>query len=210
MQRVDSLKCLSGLTTADDLFTSAVGIIWDDWWNHRPGGADNTFSPAAIGSVSALALGLAIARPNRRVIALDTDGSLLMNTGILCTLGAERPGNLTIMVLDNGIYESIGGTNVVGGPATHTSRRSDLARMAEAAGCDLTATVTDLHEFSEQAEAYLTDDRFGYLVARVDKERHHWPPEKRKPTDGVEDKYRFIRHIEAIEGITVHRALGKR
>lgn len=198
MRRVDVLKCLSGLTTADDLFTSAVGIIWDDWWNHRPDGADNTFSPAAIGSVSALALGLAIARPNRRVIALDTDGSLLMNTGILCTLGAERPGNLTILVLDNGIYESIGGS------PTLTSFNTDLAAMASGAGCTNCVTVDGLEAFETEAGRLLADGEFGLLVAKIQPGINRWAWEDRKPTDGVEDKYRFLRRMERQEGIVIH------
>jgi thiamine pyrophosphate-dependent acetolactate synthase large subunit-like protein len=198
LQRVDALKTLSGLTTTDDLFTSAVGIIWDDWWNYRPGGVDNTFSPAAIGSVSALALGLAIARPNRRVIALDTDGSLLMNTGILCTLGAERPSNLTILVLDNGIYESIGG------PLSLTSFNTDLAAMATGAGCTNCVTVDDIQAFETEVSRLLDDDEFGLLVAKIEPGINRWAWHERKPTDGVEDKYRFLRRMERQEGIVIH------
>jgi len=43
--------------------------------------------------------------PHRQIIAIETDGSILMNVGILCTMGAERPANLTIVVLDNELYE---------------------------------------------------------------------------------------------------------
>lgn len=208
MKVIEAVERLAALVKAEDLFISSIGQLWDDWWNHRPGGVDNTFFPTILGGVSPMAIGLAIALPHRRVVALETDGSMLMNASVLCTLANEQLPNLTVIVFDNGIYESIGGAGVVGGPATHTSHRSDLARMAEAAGCELSTTASELDDFSELAETYLNDDRFGYLVARVEQVRHSWPKDKLKPTDGVEDKYRFIRYVEQLENITVHRHLA--
>src|ERR1700704_267131 len=113
MQRFDVLKRVAEVTTAQDLFVTSIGATYDDWWNYKHD--DNTFFTTILGSVTNTALGLAVALPHRRIIALETDGSVLMNTGAMCTIGAERPPNLTIVVLDNGIYESIGG------PATHTA-----------------------------------------------------------------------------------------
>lgn len=198
MQRIDAIETLAGLVTEEDLFTTSVGILWDDWWNNRPGGVDNTFSPAAIGTVSPLALGIALALPHRRVIALDTDGSMLMNTGIMCTLGAERPPNLTIVVFDNEIYESIGGS------PTLTASNTDLAKMAEGAGCINTITVTDREDLALQAKKLLTDDAFGFLVVKIEPGIKKWEQKQRKPTDGVEDKYRFRRYIERLEGLRMY------
>jgi sulfopyruvate decarboxylase subunit beta len=198
MKRIDVVRSLAGLVTPEDLFISSIGALWDDWWNHRPGGADCTFSPGILGSVSSTALGLAIALPHRRVVALETDGSMLLNTGVMCTLGAERQPNLTVIVFDNGIYENIGG------PPTHTSRYTDLALMAAGAGCPLTDTVREVEGFSELATRYLTDDAFGFLVAKIEPGRHPWKPEERRPTDGIEDKYRFLRYVEQLERTTIH------
>lgn len=198
MQRIEAIESLAELVTEEDLFTTSVGILWDDWWNNRPGGVDNTFSPAAIGSVSPLALGIALALPHRRVIALDTDGSMLMNTGVMCTLGAERPPNLTIVVFDNQIYESIGGS------PTLTSNNTDLAKMAEGAGCINCVTVDDHEGLALEANRLLTDDEFGYLVVKIEPGIKKWEQEQRKPTDGVEDKYRFRRYVERLEGIRVY------
>lgn len=208
MKVIEVVESLADLVTADDLFISSIGQLWDDWWNHRPDGADDTFFPTILGGVSPTAIGLAIALPHRRVVALETDGSILMNPSVLCTLANEALSNLTVIVFDNGVYESIGGAKTAGGPATHTSRKADLARMAQGAGCEHCATTTELRDFARTAEGYLTDDAFGFLVARAEPTRHLWPPEKRKPTDGVEDKYRFIRYVEGLEDIVVHRHLG--
>lgn len=198
MKRIDAVRALSQLVAPDDLFISSIGGLWDDWWNLRPGRVDNTFSPGILGSVSSTALGLAIALPHRRVVALETDGSMLLNTGVMCTLGAERQPNLTVIVFDNGIYENIGG------PPTHTSRNTDLAAMAAGAGCPVTATVRDVEAFAELAQRYLDDDGFGFLVAKIEPGRYPWAPEERRPTDGIEDKYRFVRYIEQLEGTRIH------
>ena len=121
-----------------------------------------------------------------------------MNTGVLCTLGNERPGNLTVVVFDNEIYESIGS------PPTHTAKNTDLARMAEGAGCINCCTVKDLAELREAMNRMLTDDELGFVVAKIGPGVHEWPEEQRRRTDGVEDKYRFIRHVEKLEGISIH------
>jgi sulfopyruvate decarboxylase subunit beta len=148
--------------------------------------------------VSSTALGLAVALPHRRIVALETDGSMLLNTGILCTLGNERPPNLTVIIFDNQMYENIGGH------PTHTARNVDLAKMAEGAGCLNSLTVRDLESFSNTSERLLTDAELGVLVAKIQPGKHPWPWEKRKPTDGIEDKYRFMRHMERLEGIVIH------
>lgn len=198
MQRIEAIETLAELVTEEDLFTTSVGILWDDWWNNRPGGVDNTFSPAAIGSVTPLALGIALALPHRRVVALDTDGSMLLNTGVMCSLGLERPKNLTVVVFDNEIYESIGGS------ATLTAHNTDLAKMAEGAGCINCMTVDDHEGLALEAKRLLTDDEFGYLVVKIEPGIKKWEQDQRKPTDGVEDKYRFRRYVEKLEGKRVY------
>lgn len=198
MQRFDVAGALAELVTEDDLFVSSIGELWHDWWNLRPDGADNTFSPAILGSVSSTALGLSVALPHRRVVALETDGSMLMNTGIMATLGTQRPSNLTVIVFDNEVYESIGA------PPTLTAFNADLAKMAEGAGCINCETVRDLKTFTSKAQRLLTDDQFGYIVAKIELGTHGWSDANKKPTDGIEDKYRFIRHVEATENIVIH------
>jgi sulfopyruvate decarboxylase subunit beta len=186
------------MVTEEDLFVTSMGGLWDDWLNLRPGQVDNTFSPPILGSHSSTALGLAIALPHRRIVALDTDGSILMNTGIMCTIGNERPENLTVIIFDNEIYESIGS------PPTHTSKNTDLAKMAEGAGCLNCVTVDDVDGFSKEADRLLNDNEMGFMVAKIGAGVHEWPADKRRRTDGVEDKYRFIRYVERLEGIVIH------
>lgn len=198
MRRYDVLERLASVTTPEDLFVSSVGALIDDWWNLRPGRVDNTLSLTILGSVTSTALGLALARPNRRVVAIETDGSVLMNTGAMATIGNVRPPNLTVVVLDNGIYECIGG------PPTLTGGHTDLAVMARGAGCPNVERLQDVEQVATTIASHLDDGELGYLVADIEPGEHDWPDEDRRWTDGVEDKYRFLRYVEQLEGIVVH------
>jgi sulfopyruvate decarboxylase subunit beta len=202
MHRLEVVRALAKLVTDQDLFVCAHGGLRNDWWNHRPGGVDNTCFLTGMDTVSATAFGLAVALPHRRVVSLDTDGSQLMSASLLGTLGNELPPNLTVVVFDNGAYESIGGLK------THTSGRTDLARMAEAAGCPHAVTVRDVDTFNRAAEQLLNDNEYGYIVAKTAaKAEHQWPKEKQKTTDGVEEKYRFLRYVERLEGVRIHHVV---
>ena len=197
MRRIDVFRAIAPMITPEDLVTTSIGGTWDDWWNLKPAG-DNTFFTGVLGSVSSTALGLAISLPHRRIIAFESDGSMLMNTGILCTLGAQRPANLTVLVLDNEIYENIGG------PPTLTSMNTDLARMAEGAGCLNCATETETGAVARRFSRMLDDGEMGFLVAKIAPGKHPWPWRDRKSTDGIEDKYRFLRYVEKLEGVVIH------
>jgi thiamine pyrophosphate-dependent acetolactate synthase large subunit-like protein len=197
MQRIDAVKVIAPFFTPDDLCVSSLGGLHQDWWNHAPP-IGNTFNPIILGSITTTALGLALALPHRKILALETDGSVLMNVGALCTLGSQRPGNLTVVVMDNGIYE------IIGGAPTLTAQNTDLAKMASGAGCINTVTVRHAEGLRREFEKMWTDDEMGYMVAKIEPGMHHWEPDQLKTTDGVEDKYRFIRYIEKLENIVVH------
>jgi thiamine pyrophosphate-dependent acetolactate synthase large subunit-like protein len=108
----------------------------------------NYFSFGAMGLASSHALGLALAFPDRRVVVLDGDGSLLMNLGTLVTIGAAAPANLTHLVFKNGSYEANGGHPI-------PNRAVDLAGIARASGIADSATVSDLATFEREAPTYL-------------------------------------------------------
>jgi thiamine pyrophosphate-dependent acetolactate synthase large subunit-like protein len=205
MHRFDVLSSLARLVAPEDLVVTWRSTIWDDWRELATANAANTLPLAILGSVSSTALGLALALPHRRVLAVESDGSVLMNTGMLATLGAERPPNLTVVVLDNGMYESIGG------PPSLTARHADLARMAEGAGCPNSLSVDTPGAFEDAAARLLADGQMGYLVARIEPGRPSAPrtPPRRPITDGTEDKYRFIRYVEELEGIVIHPDPGR-
>jgi len=104
----------------------------------------NYFSVGAMGLDSSHALGVALGRPDRRVICLHGDGSLLMNLGSLATIAAAQPKNLVHFVVQNGTYEANGAHPI---PSTDI----DFAVMARAAGYAQVHAFSNLDIFTQQA-----------------------------------------------------------
>lgn len=136
MNRMEALKTLAGHIT--DEIVVATYSSGTDWLaiNDRP---LNYFAFGAMGLASSHGLGLALARPDKRVVVLDGDGSLLMNLGTLVTIAAVAPRNLVHFVGHNGSYEANGGHPI-------PNRGVDFAGLAEAAG------IPSCHRFSEVSE----------------------------------------------------------
>ena len=94
----------------------------------------------AMGKASSVALGIAVARPDRRVIVLDGDGAVLMNLGTLVTIAGQAPANLVHFVFEDGVYYTTGGQPVPG------AGTFDLAGMAKSAGFPHSFTFDDLED----------------------------------------------------------------
>ncbi len=126
---------------------------------HRP---NFFYLQHAMGLASSLGLGIALARPELKVVVFDGDGSILMNLGGLTTLARYRPTNLVHVVFDNESLLSVGGF------PTATATGSDIAAMAAAAGVPRTATVRDLDAFVAAFEEALGAEQLTTLVAKVE------------------------------------------
>jgi phosphonopyruvate decarboxylase len=105
----------------------------------------------AMGQASSHALGLALRRPDKRVIVLDGDGSLLMNLGSLVTIANAAPNNLLHFLCENGTYEANGGHPI---PNTEV----DFAAMARAAGYAHVHDFSQLANFEQQAAHVLKQE----------------------------------------------------
>jgi len=196
MKRYDAILRMSKLVRAEDLVVTSLGGTKNEWYSVRP--SDGTMFLTLMGGVVPFAFGLAVALPHRRVLAFDTDGSCLTNPGALCTIANELPPNLTILVFDNEIYEA------AGAHATHTSRNVDLERLAAGAGIPVTATARDPDAVTSHASVMLGDGKPGFLCVKVEPGLFRdFAPERVKMTDGIEDKYAFIRHVERQEKIVI-------
>jgi len=197
MKRYELLKELAKLVTDQDLVITSIGGVKPEWYSLMPG--NGTMFADLLGCATPFSLGVALNLPHRRVVALDTDGGMLFNLGALCTVGKESPPNLTIIVLDNEHYEG-----VVGCPPTHTSGRVDLAGMASAAGIPCTATAKNIENFVQSAVTMMSDNKTGLMVAKIEPGGFKdIPAERAKESDGIEDKYRFLRHIEQLEKVSI-------
>lgn len=105
---------------------------------------DYLYSWGGMGLALPTALGVALARPERRVLCLTGDGEMMMGLGALAVTAAERPANLAILVLDN---EHFGET----GRQPGLTRTLDLAAVAAAAGIGATMRVTAMEQMDEVA-----------------------------------------------------------
>ena len=103
----------------------------------------------------------ALAQPQRRVIALEGDGSLLMQLGCLSTI-ASFPSNLTLIVMDNGIYQ------ITGGRPTPAAARSDVVAIAQGCGLAASAWAEDEEDFVRRSAAALAADKPTPIAVRID------------------------------------------
>jgi sulfopyruvate decarboxylase subunit beta len=155
---------------------------------HRP---NFFYLQHAMGLASSMGLGIALARPELKVVVFDGDGSLLMNLGGLTTLARYRPANLIHVVFDNESLLSVGGF------PTATATGSDLAAIARAAGIPRVAAAADLEAFAEAFAAALTADELTTIVAKVEA-----VGPKAFVTDLplLENRFQFARYLKSLKG----------
>jgi sulfopyruvate decarboxylase subunit beta len=126
---------------------------------HRP---NFFYLTHAMGLASSIGLGLALCRPEREVVVLDGDGSVLMNLGGLTTMARYGPPNLLEIVFDNESLLSVGGF------PTATATGTDLAGCARAAGIRQTSTVTNVDDFVSAVREGLVSEELACVVAKVE------------------------------------------
>jgi thiamine pyrophosphate-dependent acetolactate synthase large subunit-like protein len=103
----------------------------------------NFYLWGAMGGTAMIALGLALARPDRRVVAIPGDGDMLMGLGSLATIGVKQPNNLVVVVLDNARYGE------TGMQASHTDAGVDFAALALACRFRQARTLTRIEEAAD-------------------------------------------------------------
>jgi len=160
MKRADALAAVYP-QLEDAVVVTIMGAVAAEMQaiGHRP---NFFYLQHAMGLASSMGLGIALARPERRVIVFDGDGSVLMNLGGLTTLARYRPRNLVHVVFDNESLLSVGGVPL------ETSSGSDLAAIAAAAGIPRTSTVRTLDEFTRAFSDALGAGDLSTIVAKVE------------------------------------------
>lgn len=146
----------------------------------------NFYLWGAMGGAAMVGLGLALARPDKRVAVLTGDGEQLMGLGALATIGAARPSNFSLIVLDNRHYGE------TGMQPSHTAYGVDLVGMARAAGFSWSLSVTREPEVEKLRERLHANAGPGFasILIRADE-----APRVLPPRDGVEIKNRFRREL---------------
>ena len=193
VQRKEILLRLGSLLDDRDILVAALAGTTNECFHtlHRPA---NLYL-VGMGMVTPVSFGLAKALPKRRIIALDTDGGLLLSPSILPVVGAYKPKNLCVIVFDN---EHLYGSR--GGPSSQTAQDADLAVIAKGSGIHTTATIDSTDAFAKEFSRFMAAGGPAVVVCKI------------VPTyvrgegpnfNGQENKFRLVRWIEETEGIKI-------
>ena len=158
MKRFDCLKILAPMVDEHMLAVTSLSTNAPFWFNCRPDGPN--FFALNMGLCLPFALGLTAAFPKRKVISIDSDGSLMNDSSSLITVADVNPANLVAFVMDNGSYAFMS--------STFTTRKTDLAKMAQGAGIANSSTVRTLEEFSAAAKRAMESSGPHFIVAKVE------------------------------------------
>jgi sulfopyruvate decarboxylase subunit beta len=149
MKRDECLKVLARHRT--DEIVVAVYTAAQEWVHISPSDLNYTFT-GAMGQGSSHALGIALGRPDKRVVVLDGDGSLLMNLGTLVTIANAAPKNLVHCLCQNGTYETNGAVSVPGGGQV------SFTGLARAAGYPTAYAFDKLDDWEAAIDRILQED----------------------------------------------------
>jgi thiamine pyrophosphate-dependent acetolactate synthase large subunit-like protein len=188
MNRAELTQRLMAKLKNDEAVIGGIGNTNFDLWasGRRP---QNFYMLGSMGLACPIALGVAIAQPRRKVVAIEGDGSLLMQLGSLATIAAVKPANLTIVVMDNSVYQ------ITGAQPTATAHGADLAAIARGAGIANSAWAADEADFDALFEAALAKGGPSLIALRIDD----------KPALGTTERDPFVIRDGFMRGLGTRR-----
>jgi thiamine pyrophosphate-dependent acetolactate synthase large subunit-like protein len=161
MNRLDVTSRLIAKLKHEEAVIGGIGNTNFDLWaaGHRP---QNFYMLGSMGLAFPIALGVALAQPDRRVFGLEGDGSLLMQLGALSTIATLKPKNLIMIVMDNGIYQ------ITGAQPTPASGVADLVAIALGSGLTNSAWAADEDDFERLLDQAMATDAPSLIALRID------------------------------------------
>ncbi|MDQ8729210.1 thiamine pyrophosphate-dependent enzyme [Bradyrhizobium sp. LHD-71] len=161
LNRFEITKRMVAKLTQGEAVIGGIGNTNFDLWcsGQRP---ENFYMLGSMGLAIPIALGVALAQPSRKVIALEGDGSLLMQLGCLSTVAIRAPRNLIIIVMDNGIYQ------ITGAQQTATAASVDLVAVARACGLAASHWAADEADFDALFDAAQERAAPSLIALRID------------------------------------------
>jgi thiamine pyrophosphate-dependent acetolactate synthase large subunit-like protein len=161
MNRFTLTQRLVAKLEREEAVVGGIGNTNFDLWavGQRP---QNFYMLGSMGLAIPIALGVAIAQPQRHVVALEGDGSLLMQLGCLTTIAALAQKNLTMVIMDNGLYQ------ITGGQPTPAAGIADFVAIARGAGIAKAAWAADEEDFDRLFDTALAEGGPTLIAARID------------------------------------------
>ena len=161
LNRAALTKQLIAKLRHDEAVVAGIGNTNFDLWaaGHRK---QNFYMLGSMGLACPIALGVALAQPDRGVVALEGDGSLLMQLGCLSTIAMLKPRNLAIVVMDNGCYQ------ITGAQPTATAAAADLVAIARGCGLSQSEWAADEGMFEGLLARALNSDGPSLIAVRID------------------------------------------
>ncbi|SFJ40536.1 thiamine pyrophosphate-dependent enzyme [Bradyrhizobium sp. cf659] len=161
MNRFDVTSRLIAKLKHEEAVIGGIGNTNFDLWaaGHRP---QNFYMLGSMGLAFPIALGVALAQPERHVFALEGDGSLLMQLGALSTIAMLKPKNLIMIVMDNGIYQ------ITGAQPTPAASVADIVAIATGSGLANSAWAADEEDFERLVEEAMSASEPSLIAVRID------------------------------------------
>ena len=184
MNRTDITRRLVARLTHEEAVVGGIGNTNFELWasGQRP---QNFYMLGSMGLAIPIAMGVAMAQPERQVFALEGDGSLLMQLGALGTVAAAGLKNLAIIVFDNGAYQ------ITGSQPTLTSQGCDLVAVARGAGLAQASWAADERHFEQLVDQALAGNGPWFIGARTD----NMPPAGVTERDAAKIRAGFMQGI---------------
>ncbi|WP_246562514.1 thiamine pyrophosphate-dependent enzyme [Bradyrhizobium liaoningense] len=161
MNRFDVTSRLIAKLKHEEAVIGGIGNTNFDLWaaGHRP---QNFYMLGSMGLAFPIALGVALAQPDRRVFALEGDGSLLMQLGALSTIATLKPQNLIMIVMDNGIYQ------ITGSQPTPAASVADIVAIATGSGLANSTWAADEEDFERLVDKAMSVSEPSLIAVRID------------------------------------------
>ena len=161
MNRFDLTSRLIAKLKNEEAVVGGIGNTNFDLWaaGHRP---QNFYMLGSMGLAFPIALGVALAQPDRCVFALEGDGSLLMQLGALSTIAALKPKNLIMIVMDNGIYQ------ITGAQPTPAASVADIVAIALGSGLARSSWAADEDDFERLVDEAMSASEPSLIALRID------------------------------------------
>jgi thiamine pyrophosphate-dependent acetolactate synthase large subunit-like protein len=197
--RLALIKELATIVPQEVLVVTSIGnnsYFWAELTDREA-----TLFHSTLGMCTPAAFGLAMALPQRKVLALDSDGNLILNLGVLGTIANENPTNLSVLVMDNGNY--LGSHKKEPGMRTATGGKMKLQDVAKGCGIASAHLVQDVGMFREKMQTALKNDGPHFICAQVEALDGERPPKTKHVLDPRENKYQFAKYIERTEGVQI-------